>query len=120
VGKIILEDIEFFAFHGHYTEEKQTGGRFLVNLEIDADIEIAGKTDNLDDTFDYQLAYNIVNGEMQVPSALLEHIAGRIIDKLLLSSGRIRSVKVKVSKMNPPFGGNVKAVSIEMFKEKLK
>jgi 7,8-dihydroneopterin aldolase/epimerase/oxygenase len=118
VGKIIFEDIEFYAYHGHYAEENQIGGKFLVNLEIDADIEIAGFTDNLNDTFDYQQAYKIVDEEMQINSSLLENLASRIIDRLLISSDKIHSVKIKVSKMNPPFGGNVKAVSVELMRKK--
>ena len=119
VGKILLDNIEIYAYHGHYAEEQQTGGRFIVNLEIEADIEDACNTDQLKDTYDYQQAYNIVNDEMQISSALLEHVAGRIMDKLLVSSERIKSVKILISKMNPPFGGNVKAVSVELFRKRV-
>lgn len=118
VGRILLENIEIYAYHGHFAEEQQTGGTFIINLEIDADIEKACSTDQLDDTFDYQRAYQIVQEQMQIRSSLLEHIAGRILDQLLISSEKIKSVKISVSKMNPPFGGNVKAVSVELFKSR--
>lgn len=118
MGKIILEDIEFYAYHGHYAEENQIGGKFLINLEIDANIELAGLTDQLNDTFDYQKAYDIISQEMQQNSALLEHLATRIMIRIMKSSDKIISVKIKVSKLNPPFGGNVKAVSVELFRKK--
>ncbi len=35
MGKIIIEDMEFYAFHGHYKEEQIVGNRFLVDLEIE-------------------------------------------------------------------------------------
>lgn len=118
MGKIKLEEIEIYAFHGHYTEERQTGGRFTVNLEIEAEIEKACETDALTDTYDYQQAYQIVHEEMQTPSSLLEHVAGRILDRVLQSSEKIKAAKISLAKMNPPFGGNVKAVSVELTKTK--
>ena len=36
MGKIIIEEMEFYAFHGHYQEEQIVGNRFLVDLEMDA------------------------------------------------------------------------------------
>ena len=118
MGKIILEDIEFYAYHGHMPEENEIGGRFLIYLEIDTAFEDACKSDKLRDTFDYQQAYNIVKKEMEIKSSLLEHIASRILERILNASPLVWSAKIKVSKMNPPFGGNVKAVSVEMQKDK--
>jgi len=118
MGKIILEDIEIYAYHGHLPEENEIGGKFLVNLEIDTALEDAFASDNIKDTFDYQQAYVIVKEEMAIKSALLEHIASRIQDRILEASPLVWAVKVKVSKMNPPFGGNVKAVSVEIKKDR--
>ena len=118
MGKIILEDIEIYAYHGHLPEENEIGGKFIVNLEIDTAFEEAYKSDNLEDTFDYQIAFNIVTEEMGMKSSLLEHVAGRIIDRILNASPLVWSAKIKVSKMNPPFGGNVKAVSVEIKKDR--
>lgn len=118
MGKIILEDISIYAYHGHLPEENEIGGEFLVNLEIDTAFEEACISDRLEDTFDYQKAYNIVKEEMDIKSSLLEHVAERIIDRILSASPLIWSAKIKLSKMNPPFGGEVKAVSVEIKKDK--
>lgn len=118
MGKIILEDIEVYGWHGHLAEERKTGNRFIVNLEIDTALEEACLSDRLADTFDYTEAYNIVLEEMKQPSALLEHVAHRILVRLFESSSLIWAVRIKVSKLNPPFGGNVKAVAVELFKER--
>jgi hypothetical protein len=37
---------------------------------------------------------------------------------LIVSSERIKAVKISLSKMNPPFGGNVKSVSVELFRKR--
>jgi dihydroneopterin aldolase len=35
MGKILLEGMEFFAYHGHYEEEQIIGTKFIVDIEID-------------------------------------------------------------------------------------
>ena len=118
MSKIIVEDIELYAYHGHFIEEKNIGSRYLINVEINVANEKSYITDRLEDTFDYQKAYDIVAAEMQQASELLEYVANRIAEKILHESESILSVKIKVSKMNPPLGGNVKSVSVEINRER--
>ena len=118
MGKIILEDIEVYAYHGHYSEEQHIGGKYFINLEIETALEKACKSDRLEDTFNYQVAYNLVIEEMQKKSALLENVASRITDRLFLASLLVKSVKIKISKMNPPLGGTVKSVCVELFQKR--
>lgn len=118
MGKIILEDMKVYAFHGHMPEEQKIGGNFIVSLEMDTAFEEACKSDKLEDTFDYQQASDIVKEEMAIPSSLLEHVAYRIAERILKASQLIWSVKIKVSKMNPPLEGNVKAVAVEIRKDR--
>ena len=118
MGKIIIEDMEVYAYHGHMPEERKIGGKFIVSLEMDTAFEEACKSDKLEDTFDYQKACDIVKEEMAIPSSLLEHLAERIANRILKASQLIWSVKINVSKMNPPLGGNVKAVAVEIRKER--
>jgi dihydroneopterin aldolase len=118
MSKIIIEDIELYAYHGHFPEERTIGSRFLVNVEIDAVIDKACESDRLEDTFNYQTAYDIVVDEMKQPSALLENIANRIASRMLNKSEKLRSVKIKIAKMNPPLGGNVKSVAVEVEKNR--
>jgi 7,8-dihydroneopterin aldolase/epimerase/oxygenase len=118
MGKIILEDIEVYAYHGCMPEETKVGGRYLVSLDIYTALEEACKSDRITDTFDYSVAYQIVTEEMKIPSSLLEHVAERIVQRLFKASSLIWSVRIRVSKLNPPFGGNVKAVAVELHKER--
>ena len=56
MGKIVIEEMEFYAFHGHYQEEQIVGNRFLVDLEMDADLTAAAGSDSLSDAVNYQQA----------------------------------------------------------------
>jgi dihydroneopterin aldolase len=116
MGLIHIENMEFYAFHGHFKEEQIVGNKFLVDLTIETDMEVASKSDNLKDAVNYQKAYQIVKAEMEKKSYLLENIAGRILDALYSEMTGIKKATVKVSKMNPPVGGRIGSVSVVMEK----
>ena len=114
MGLIKIENMEFYAYHGHFKEEQIVGNRFLVDLTIETDMQMPAKSDDLNDALDYQKAYNIVKDEMETKSHLLENIAGRILDSLYNNFSTIKKAEVKVSKMNPPMGGKMERVSVTL------
>jgi dihydroneopterin aldolase len=114
MGLIQLEEMEFYAYHGHYKEEQIVGNKFLVDLSIETDMDTAARTDDLRDALNYQSAYEIVKTEMQKKSHLLEHIATRIINSLYQKLKGVKKATVKVSKINPPLGGKTRAVSVTL------
>lgn len=116
MGLIKIENMEFYAFHGHYREEQIVGNRFIVDLTIETDMSVPSKSDNLRDAVNYQKAYQIVKEQMEKKSYLLENIAGRILDALYSEMQGIKKATVKVSKMNPPMGGKIGSVSVVMEK----
>ena len=114
MGLIHLEDMEFYAYHGCFQEEQIAGNRFLVNLMLETNMDAASETDSIDDALNYQTAYQLVRKEMAVTSHLLEHVAKRILDVLFTQFQQLKYAKVKVSKMNPPMGGAMRCVSVEL------
>ena len=115
MGKIVIEEMEFYAFHGHYQEEQIVGNRFLVDLEMDTDLSVAAASDNLSDAVNYQKAYQIIKDEMRrTKSNLLENIGKRILDALYAEMTGIRKATIRIRKLNPPMGGPIKSVGIKM------
>jgi dihydroneopterin aldolase len=114
MGLIRIEDMEFYAFHGHYREEQIVGNHFMVDVTIETDTDKAGQSDELRDTLNYQTAYLVVKREMEINSKLLEHIATRILNALYKELSGVRKVTVKVSKLNPVMGGRIGRVSVEI------
>ncbi len=112
MGFINIKGMSFHAYHGCFKEEQLIGTEFLVDLKIMFDTNKAEKNDSLEDTIDYQDIYNIVKKEMDIPSKLIEHVARRIVDAVLLSEPSIIKIKIKLSKLNPAIGGKVEAVSV--------
>ena len=114
MGLIKIENMEFYSFHGHFREEQIVGNKFLVDLVIETDMKVPAGSDNLKDAVDYQRIYQITKLQMEKKSHLLEHIAGRIIDAVYAELTGIQKITVRVSKMNPPMGGKIGSVSVEL------
>ncbi|MCX6246334.1 MAG: dihydroneopterin aldolase [Bacteroidetes bacterium] len=110
MGKILLEGMEFYAYHGHYKEEQIIGTKFIVDLEMVFETVHAEYSDHLDDTINYQEVYLVVKKEMEVNAHLLESVARRILDSVMQSFPQVKAIQVKISKVNPPLGGKVKQV----------
>jgi len=118
LAKITLEDMEFHAFHGCLEHEKILGNTFIVSLSFRVDTQLAATTDRLSDTLNYQLVYDLVKKEMEIPSQLIEHLAHRILNKVFDSFSEIRHIELTLKKLNPPLGGKVSSVSIQIEKER--
>jgi 7,8-dihydroneopterin aldolase/epimerase/oxygenase len=114
MGIIEIEGMEFYAYHGHFRQEQVVGNKFLVNVSIETDCNVAGLTDDLNDALDYQKVYNLIKEEMEEKSFLLEHICNRILNRLYSDFSTINKATIKVSKINPPMGGQIKKVSVTM------
>lgn len=118
MGKIKLEGLEFFAYHGFYKTEREVGRKFGVDVEVTVDFSKAAKDDSLHDTINYENVYRIVKEEMAVPVKLLEYLADKICTKMLMSFHNIEDVHISIRKFNPPIGGICKSATVEMFKNK--
>jgi 7,8-dihydroneopterin aldolase/epimerase/oxygenase len=114
MGLIQIENMEFYAFHGCFREERKVGNRFIVDLQIETSLEKAAATDSINDTLNYQLAYEVVQQQMSIKSYLLENVAARILDNLYERFPYMEKATVKVSKMNPPMGGQMERVSVTL------
>jgi dihydroneopterin aldolase len=114
MGIIKVENIRVYAHHGCLKEETAIGSEYRVDLKVKADLQKSAVSDKLADTVDYVLLNKIVVEEMAIPNALLEKVAKRIIDRIFKEDHLVTIATVSVSKINPPIGGDVEMVTIEM------
>jgi dihydroneopterin aldolase len=114
LGIIKVKNIRVYAYHGCLLEEGKIGSDYRVDLTIKADLKKPALTDDLEDTVDYVHLNRIVKEEMYIRAKLLETVASKIIDRILFEIPLVDEVNVQVSKLNPPIGGNVEMVTIEM------
>lgn len=109
---IQIEGIECYAYHGCLEEETKIGGRFSVDVTLHLDLTKAIATDDLSQTADYVVIHKIVREQMNIPSKLIEHVAGRILEKIKSAYPQCSQVIVKVTKFNPPVNGQIEKANV--------
>jgi 7,8-dihydroneopterin aldolase/epimerase/oxygenase len=114
MGSIKLKNIRTFSYHGCLVEESKIGSNYSINLKIKADLNLSAQSDALRDTVDYVALNAIIVEEMAIRADLLETVAQRIINRIFDELKKVTKISVEVSKINPPIGGDVEAVTIKM------
>jgi dihydroneopterin aldolase len=99
--------MQFYGFHGANAEEKALGQNYVVDLAVEIDLAVPGRTDQLGDTVSYTHLYRTVKGVIEGESIdLLERIAQSIADRVL-HDYPVTSVHLTVKKPHPPIKASV-------------
>ncbi len=114
MGIIKVQNIRIYSNHGCLEEEAKIGSHYRVDVEVKANLSTSASSDKLKDTVDYVHINKLVEQEVLQRSELLEHVVARILKKLFQEISLIEEATVALSKLNPPIGGDVEAVTIEM------
>lgn len=118
MGRVSLEGLEFFAFHGYYDEEQRIGNKYGVDITVEVPLDKAGENDKLSQTMNYEDLYAIIRAEMKKPSRLLENIGNRIIKSVFDQFPLVTAIDVTISKFNPPIGGICRRAYVTMAKKR--
>ncbi|MCK5075205.1 MAG: dihydroneopterin aldolase [Calditrichia bacterium] len=115
---IRLTNMSFYAHHGYYSAERELGQRFELDVELYKDLTKAIKTDDLDETIDFEKVYTIINEIFSTSRfTLIETVGGKIIEALLHKLP-ILAVKVVIRKPQVPIKAILDHVEIEIYREK--
>ena len=105
---ISLVGIVLYGYHGVRPEERTLGQRFVVDVDLEADLRTAGATDALDATVDYSEVYalvaELVHGE---PVNLLETLGERICRAVFRSFPHVERTRVRIAKPGVAIAGSV-------------
>jgi len=98
---ISLVGIVLYGYHGARPEERTLGQRFIVDVDLHADLRVASRSDDLANTVNYSEVYQVVEtiigGE---PVNLIETLAARIAEALLSSGAKSAAAK-RAAKLAP-------------------
>jgi dihydroneopterin aldolase len=119
-GKVILEGLEFHAYHGVYPHERSSGHKFEVDVTVETEFGESAFHDDLSGTINYEDVYSLVKLEMEKPSKLLERVGHSIAEKILESFPDAISAQISISKFNPPIGGVCRKASVTIIKQRKK
>ncbi len=104
--KILIKNLEVFSRHGVMEEERVLGQKFLVSMELGADLSEAGADDDLSKTIDYGGVCHFVSDFMtQNTFYLIETAAIKLVRGLLIEyEGILKEVKLTIEKPWAPIG----------------
>ncbi|RKQ33047.1 dihydroneopterin aldolase [Oceanobacillus halophilus] len=119
MDKILLNNLQFYGFHGLMPEENRLGQRFRVDVELYADLKKAGQTDNMHHSIHYgevyQVIKEIVEGEAK---NLIEAVAEQVAENLFQTFNLLNACTVKIIKPDPPIVGHYDSVAVEIYRER--
>lgn len=116
---IRIKRATFYGYHGVRSEEQSVGGKFEADVDIYTDFAEAAKKDSLSGTIDYHKVYSFMyHLALEQKYYLIESLAVKIADEMLNKFTEIHKIAVRVRKNNPPLGGVVDCVEVEVIKER--
>lgn len=111
---IHVTGIRTYGYTGYLAEEQVLGQWFEVDLSLEVDISIAGKSDAIEDTLDYRQAIEIVKHRIETSKfALVEKLATVIAEDILQLEG-VRQVRVQLSKPAAPIPNFTGKITIDI------
>ena len=100
---IELRGLRFDAICGVLPHERTTPQPLELDIDLHADLDAAGESDDLADTVDYGAACQVVEDVVTtLQPQLLERLASAVADALLALDERLDAVTVTVRKLEPP------------------
>jgi dihydroneopterin aldolase len=112
MDKIHIEQLELLSLIGVYDWERKNKQRLLVDIELQADLSVAAKTDNVNDTLNYaQVSQEVIDIAKQSDFKLIEALASHLVDCILQTFPLVNVVKLKLSK--PDILANAQNVAVE-------
>jgi dihydroneopterin aldolase len=98
---IELRGVELYGFHGVLETERRHGQRFLVDLELGVDPEVAAAaaaSDRIEDALDYRDVVAAVRNVSDAQAYMLLEAFASAIAQMLLDRFPVERVKVRVRK----------------------
>ena len=115
MDKINIRNLEVFAKHGIYLEERVLGQKFIVSATIYMDLRGAGKSDELEESIDYGgICREIKSYVEENKFNLIERVAEGLAEKLLVDNQVIKRIWIEVKKPWAPVAIHVETVSVEI------
>lgn len=112
---IRIDNLEVYAYHGAYDEEKEKGQYFYVNAELYTNTRKAGMNDDLDVSTNYGTVCDFIHDFMTKHTYdLIETVAEQLAQALLLEFKLVKNVLLEIRKPHAPIEKEFESVSVEI------
>lgn len=115
MDKIIIEDLEIYAHHGVFPEEKEKGQTFFLSAILHTDTRKAGLTDDLENSINYGMVSHMMTDFVQQNTFdLLETVVEKLAEKMLKEFPSLQEVTLRIDKPEAPVGLPFGTVAVEI------
>lgn len=117
--QIVLEGIEFYAYHGVPDEEQVIGHRYRVDLILEVDLREAGRTDSVEHTVNYaEVVQKVVDVGTRTQYRLMESLVERICWELFQAFPPVMRITLTLRKRLPPAGAVLESAGVCIVRER--
>jgi 7,8-dihydroneopterin aldolase/epimerase/oxygenase len=116
--RLHIRDIQAYGYIGVLPEERRIGQWFIIDLTIWLDLATAGKSDRLEDTYDYSAIPDQVKTLIATANFQLIEATAEAIAQLILQSEQVHQVQVHFTKPKPPIAEFNGTVAVEIIRTK--
>lgn len=116
MDKVIIKDMQVFAYHGALAEENKLGQTFYISMEMGLSLKEAGMTDDLTKGVSYAEVYEMVEKMATENTYKLIETLAENTASLILKEFPVEEVKVKVRKPQAPIPGHFDYVAVEIMR----
>ena len=115
MDKIYLKNVEIFANHGVFKEEKTLGQKFILDLELTLSLEEAGRTGDLTKSVHYgELCHGIEKEFMKESYDLIETETQKVAEFTLYNYPLVKDIKVTLKKPWAPIGRHLDYAAVQI------
>ncbi len=118
MDEIRIDDLEIFARHGVYEQEKIDGQLFYINAVLHTNLQKAGRSDDLLDSTHYgEICETIKSVMIENRKNLIEAIAEKITTVIFEKFPLIEKIELEIRKPYAPITIPFRSVSVKIFRE---
>lgn len=115
MDKIIIKDLEIYANHGVFKEERELGQKFLVSAVLYLDTRKAAKEDDVNETIDYgKVCFRITRFLTEHTYKLIETAAEEMAKELLYTMPLVEKIDMEIYKPWAPIGLPISTVGVSI------
>ncbi len=119
MDKIIVKNLNIFAYHGVNPEEKENGQNFVFDITAFLDLSAPCVTDDVNDTVSYaKIIKSVIRIAINEKNDLLEHVAQRVADGLFKDFPKIQRLIITLKKPEAPIKADFDYVAVEIERER--
>ncbi len=115
MDKIIIKDLQIFAYHGVNAAEKINGQSFVLDITMWLDLSMPCKSDKVNDTVSYS---DVIRKVIEIFTSqkydLLEKAAQVVCDSIFENFSRVCECEILLKKPDAPINADFSFVAVEI------